>query len=58
MTEQKFMELCKKYGIGVFMEQKFLGLTEEQLESLLRTLADTLPKFMEKVKKDDKGRTI
>ena len=58
MTKQKFMELCEKYGIGIYMEKKFLALTEEQFESFLKVMADTLPKFVEKVKNDDKGRTI
>ena len=57
MTKQKFMELCEKYGIGIYMEQEFLALTEEQFESFLKVMADTLPKFVEKVKNDDNSRT-
>ena len=57
MTKQKFMELCEKYGIGIYIEQKFLALTEEQFESFLKVMAEELPKIMKKVKEDDNSRT-
>ena len=57
MTKQKFLELCEKYGIRLFLEDKFLNLTEEQFELFLKVMADTLPKFVEKVKNDDNSRT-
>lgn len=57
MTKQKFLELCEKYGIRFFLEDKFLNLTEEQFESFLKVMAEELPKIMKKVKEDDNCTT-